>query len=88
MVKWQIVHTKKSLKDFNKLSQSPLKKKTRDLLDIIMHDPFKNPPPYEKLVGDLKGLYFRRINLHHRLVYQLFPDKKVIKIMSMWTHYE
>jgi toxin YoeB len=88
VVKWQIVHTKRSLKDFDKLSQSSLKKKIRDLLDVIIENPFKNPPPYEKLVGDLKGLYSRRINLHHRLVYQLFPDKEIIKIISMWTHYE
>jgi len=79
MVKWQIVHTKRSLKDFDKFSQSSLKKKIRDLLDVLIENPFKNPPPYEKLVGDLKGLYSRRINLHHRLVYQLFQTRISLK---------
>lgn len=88
MVKWEIVHTKRSVKDFEKISQCPLKKKVRDLLDVIITDPFKTPPPYEKLCGDLKGLYSRRINLNHRLVYQILSDQKIIKIMSMWTHYE
>ncbi len=88
MVVWDIVHTKRSLKDFEKVSQSPLKKKVRDLLDLIVTDPFKNPSPVEKLSGDLKGLYSRRINLHHRLVYQVFTDKKIIKVASMWPHYE
>jgi toxin YoeB len=88
MVVWKIVHTKRSLKDFEKISQSPLKNKVRELLDIIIKDPFKNPPPYEKLCGDLKGLYSRRINLQHRLVYQVFSDNKIIKVASMWTHYQ
>ena len=66
MVRWQIVHTKRSLKDFEKISQSPLKEKVRDLLDILSIDPFKNPPAYKKLSGDLQGLYSRRINIQHR----------------------
>jgi len=88
MVKWELIHTKRSLKDFEKVSESPLKENVRKLLDIIRENPFKNPPPYEKLSGNLKGSYSRRINLHHRLVYQPIPNKKVIKILSMWTHYE
>lgn len=88
MVTWEIVHTKRSLKDFEKISQSSLKKKVRDLLDIMVVDPFQNPPPFEKLTGNLAGLYSRRINLHHRLVYQLIVDKKIIRVLSMWTHYE
>lgn len=87
-MKWEIVHTKRSLKDFEKISQSSLKKKVRNLLDIMISDPLKNPPPYEKLSGNLKGLYSRRINLQHRLIYQLFLDEKIIKVVSMWTHYE
>ena len=88
MVTWQIVYTKQSLKDFKKISQTPLKKNVKALLDIMVMDPFKNPPPFKKLTGDLSGLYSRRINLQHRLVYQLFPDSKVIQVISMWTHYE
>ncbi len=87
-MKWEVVHTKRSLKDFEKISQSSLKKKDRALLDVMISDPLKNPPPYEKLSGNLKGLYSRRINLQHRLIYQLFLDKKIIKVVSMWTHYE
>ena len=85
---WKIVHTKRSLNDFEKISQYPLKKNVRSLLDLMINDPLKNPPPFKKLTGDLGGLYSRRINLQHRLVYQLFEDQKIIKIMSMWTHYE
>lgn len=85
---WKIVHTKRSLKDFEKISQSPLKKNVRSLLDIMVIDPLKNPPPLKKLTGDLSGLYSRRINLQHRLVYQLLEDEKIIKILSMWSHYE
>jgi Txe/YoeB family toxin of toxin-antitoxin system len=88
MSTWKIVHTKRSLKDFEKISQSLLKKNVRSLLDITLINPFKNPPPFEKLTGDLSGLYSRRINLQHRLVYQLIEEQKIIKIMSMWTHYE
>lgn len=88
MVNWKIVHTKRSTKDFKKISQTPLKKKVKHMLDLMIVDPFQNPPPFEKLTGDLSGMYSRRINFHHRLVYQLIPDKKVIKILSMWTHYE
>jgi Txe/YoeB family toxin of toxin-antitoxin system len=88
MVTWEIVHTKRSLKDFEKISGSPLKKKVRALLDIMLINPFQNPPPFEKLTGNLNGLYSRRINLHHRLVYQVIIDKKMVKVMSMWTHYE
>jgi toxin YoeB len=88
MVAWQIVYTKQSLKDFKKISRTPLKKNVKILLDILTLDPFKNPPPFKKLTGDFIGLYSRRINLQHRLVYQLSPESKVIKVVSMWTHYE
>lgn len=88
MVTWKIVYTKRSLKDFEKISQSSLKKKVRDLLDVMESDPLKNPPPFEKLTGNLAGCYSRRINIQHRLVYQLFSEEKTIKVMSMWTHYE
>jgi len=88
MVTWKIVHTKRSLKDFEKISQIPLKKNVRSLLDIMTVDPLKNPPPFKKLTGDLTGLYSRRINLQHRLVYQMLEDEKIIKLLSMWAHYE
>lgn len=85
---WEIVHTKRSLKDFKKIAQGPLKKNVRALLDVLAIDPFENPPPFEKLTGNLTGLYSRRINLQHRLVYQVFSEQKTVKIVSMWTHYE
>ena len=88
MVKWQIVHTKRSLKDFGKVSTSSLKPRVRALLDILLENPYQNPPPYEKLAGDLKSLYSRRINIQHRLIYEIREAEKVIKIMSMWSHYE
>lgn len=88
MVKWEIVHTKRSLKDFEIISQSPLKEKVRGLLDVLSRDPFKTPPPFKKLSGDLKGLYSRRINIQHRLIYQPITEKKIVKVLSMWTHYD
>ncbi len=88
MVKWEIIYTKQAIKDSKKIKESGLKEKVLVLLDIIGEDPFKNPPTYEKLVGDLAGAYSRRINIQHRLVYQVFQDKKIVRVLRMWTHYE
>lgn len=88
MVKWQLVFTRQAQKDAKKIKQSGLKPQTERLLEILSDDPFQNPPPYEKLVGDLSGAYSRRINIQHRLVFQVLNDIKTIKIIRMWTHYE
>jgi toxin YoeB len=88
MVSWQIVYTKQAQKDAKRISQSGLKSKTEKLLTVLAEDPFQNPPPYEKLVGDLSGAYSRRTNIQHRLVYQVFENEKVVKVIRMWTHYE
>ena len=88
MVSWQLVFTKQAQKDAKKITLSGLKPQTERLLKIIKENPFKNPPPYEKLAGDLSGAYSRRINIQHRLVYQVLDDIKTIKIIRMWTHYE
>ena len=85
---WKIVYTKKARKDAKKLSLSGLRPKAERVLKIIAQNPFQNPPPYEKLVGDLSGAYSRRLNAQHRLVYQVLRDKKIIKVIRMWTHYE
>lgn len=85
---WELVYAKQAVKDSKKLADSGLKKKALQLLDIIKNDPFQNPPPYEKLLGDLAGAYSRRINIQHRLIYQVFQEEKVIRILRMWTHYE
>ncbi len=85
---WQLVYTKHAQKDAKKLSSAGLKNKAKDLLDIVANNPFQNPPPYEKLVGDLSGAYSRRINIQHRLVYQIIEEQKVVKVLRMWTHYE
>lgn len=85
---WILVFTQQAQKDAKKLSSSGLKEKTVTLLDIIKESPFKKPPPYEKLVGDLAGAYSRRINIQHRIVYQVLADENTIKILRMWTHYE
>ncbi len=86
--KWQIVYTNQANKDSLKLKSVGLKPKTLILLNLISKNPFQNPPNYEKLKGDLSGFYSRRINRQHRLVYQVFKNKKIIKIVRMWTHYE
>ena len=83
-----IVFAKRAEKDAKKLEQAGLDKKAKELLKIIKINPYQNPPPYEKLVGDLTGLYSRRINIKHRLVYEVLEKEKTIKILSMWTHYE
>ncbi|NMB96084.1 MAG: Txe/YoeB family addiction module toxin [Clostridiaceae bacterium] len=85
---YRIVFTKRAEKDIKKLEQTGLDKKAKELLRIIRDNPYKNPPPYEKLVGDLKGQFSRRINITHRLVYQVLDEEKTIKVLSMWTHYE
>ena len=88
MVSWKLVFTKQAQKDVKKIAQSGLKPQVERLLEIIKENPFKNPPPYEKLVGDLSGAYSRRINIQHRLVYQVLNEIKTVKIIRMWTHYE
>ena len=85
---WQLVFTKHAQKDAKKLAASGLKPNAQALLDVLAGNPFQTPPPYEKLVGDLAGAYSRRINIQHRLVYQLLPDEKIVKVLRMWTHYE
>jgi len=82
------VYTKQAQKDAKKLAASGLKNKAQLLLEIIKNDPFQKPPPYEKLVGDLSGAYSRRINIQHRLVYQVYEKEHVIKVIRLWTHYE
>jgi Txe/YoeB family toxin of toxin-antitoxin system len=88
MVKWELVYAKQALKDAKKLSSSGLKAKAEKLLEIISEDPFRNPPPFEKLVGDLSGAYSRRINIQHRAVYEVFADLRIVKVLRLWTHYE
>ncbi len=85
---WSIVYTKQAQKDARKLASSNLKPQAQRLLDIIAKNPFQNPPPYEKLVGDLAGAYSRRINIQHRLVYQVYDAERTVKVVRMWTHYE
>ncbi|MEK7859514.1 MAG: Txe/YoeB family addiction module toxin [Elusimicrobiota bacterium] len=85
---WQLVFTKQAQKDAKKLSASGLKPKAETLLRILEKNPFQNPPPFEKLVGDLSGAYSRRVNIQHRLVYQVFTDIKTVKVIRLWTHYE
>lgn len=85
---WKLVYTKQAQKDAKKLAASGLKPKAKQLLDTLSEDPFQNPPPYERLVGDLADAYSRRINIKHRLVYQVLEDLRTIKVLRMWTHYE
>jgi len=87
-VSWQIVFTKQAQKDAKKVSGSGLREKTEKLIQILRDNPYQTPPPYEKLVGDLADAYSRRINIQHRLVYQIIEDKKTVKIIRMWTHYD
>jgi len=87
-VTWKLVYTKHAQIDAKKLVASGLKNKAKSLLEIIEKDPYQNPPPYEKLVGDLSGAYSRRINIQHRLVYQVYEKEHVIKVIRLWTHYE
>lgn len=85
---WSLVYTSQAKKDAKKLASASLKQTTQVLLDIIRQNPYQNPPPYEKLVGDLSGAYSRRINIQHRLVYQILDEENIVKILRMWTHYE
>ena len=85
---WTLVYTKQAQKDAKKLAASGLKPKAEKLLEILSENPLQNPPPYEKLVGDLVGSYSRRINIQHRLVYQILDSEKVVKVIRMWSHYE
>lgn len=85
---WELVFAKHAQKDAQKLAASGLKAKAQELLAIIKENPFQNPPPYEKLVGDLAGSYSRRINIQHRLVYEVLQDQNVVKVLRMWSHYE
>lgn len=85
---WKILYTKQAQKDAKKLAASGMKLKAQRLLGIIAENPYQTPPPYEKLVGDLAGAYSRRINIQHRLVYQVLEDIRTVKVLRMWTHYE
>jgi len=88
VVTWNLAYSKFALKDSKKLSAAGLKGKAQALLGLLEVDPFQNPPPYEKLVGDLKGVYARRINIQHRLVYEVFCKEKTVRVLRMWSHYE
>jgi len=88
VVRWDLVYTKQAQKDAKKLASSNLRNKAQTLLDIIQIDPFQNPPPYEQLVGDLEGACSSRINIQHRLVYEVIESENTVKILRMWTHYE
>lgn len=85
---WQVVFTKQAKKDAKKIARSGLKPQAERLLEILRADPYQNPPPYEKLLGELSGACSRRINIQHRLVYQILDDIKTVKVIRMWTHYE
>jgi len=88
MVMWQLVFTKQAQKDSKKIARSGLKPNAERLLQILKEDPYRMPPPYEKLLGDLSGAFSRRINIQHRLVYQILDEIKTVKVIRMWTHYE
>ncbi|SFR37423.1 toxin-antitoxin system, toxin component, Txe/YoeB family [Marinobacter gudaonensis] len=85
---WKLVYTKQAQKDAKKLASSGLKPKAQELLALIAEDPYRKPPPFEKLIGDLAGGYSRRINIQHRLVYQVLEDEQVVKVLRLWSHYE
>lgn len=87
-MKWSLVFTKQAQKDAKKLAAAGLKPKAKELLEVLEINPFQSPPRYEKLVGDLTGAYSRRINIQHRLVYQVLEDRRIVKVIRMWTHYE
>lgn len=84
---WQLVFSRHAGKDAKKLAAAGLKPKAQELLTILSNDPFQNPPPYEKLVGDLAGAYSRRINIQHRLVYEVFIKERIVRVLRMWSHY-
>ena len=85
---WELVFTKQAQKDAKKLAGAGLKNKAQVLLEVLAENPFQNPPPYEKLIGDLEGAYSRRITIQHRLVYQVLREEKIVKVIRLWTHYE
>lgn len=85
---WAVVYAKQAVKDAKKLAESGLKAKAQQLLGVLANDPFQNPPPFEKLVGDLAGAYSRRINIQHRIVYEVFATEKTVRVLRMWTLYE
>lgn len=85
---WTVVFSKHALKDAKKLAAAGLKPRTEELLKLLAEDPFRNPPPYEKLVGDLAGAWSRRINIQHRLVYEVFTERRTVRVLRMWSHYE
>jgi toxin YoeB len=87
-VSWSIVYSRQAQKDARKIAAANLRSQTQRLLDIIAKNPFQSPPPYEKLMGDLAGAYSRRINIQHRLVYQVYRAERTVKVLRMWTHYE
>lgn len=87
-MKWEVVFAKHAVKDAKKLAAAGLKSKAQDLLEVLQNDPFQNPPAYEKLVGDLNGAYSRRINIQHRIVYEVFKNERIVRVLRMWTHYE
>jgi Txe/YoeB family toxin of toxin-antitoxin system len=87
-VTWQVVFTRHAQKDAPKLATAGLKTKAQELLNVLAENPFQNPPPYEKLVGDLAGAYSRRLNIQHRLVYEVIPEQSLVKVLRMWSHYE
>ena len=85
---YDLLYSKRAIKDIEKLKRSNLEEKAKSLIEIIKNNPYQNPPPYEKLIGDLQGYISRRINIQHRLVYKVLEEEKIIKIYRMWTHYE
>ena len=88
MVSWRILYSEHAQKDAKKVAAAGLKDKAKELLAVLPADPFQRPPPYEKLVGDLAGTYSRRINIQHRLVYEVFAKERVVRVLRMWSHYE
>jgi Txe/YoeB family toxin of toxin-antitoxin system len=88
VVSWELVFAKQALKDAKKIAASGLKPKAQELLGVLAKDPFQNPPPFEKLVGDLAGAYSRRINIQHRMVYEVFSNERTVRVLRMWTHFE
>lgn len=87
-MRYRLIYTKQAVRDGKKLKGTSLAKKTKELLLILEEDPFRSPPPFEKLLGDLTGAYSRRINIQHRLVYQVLRKRKIVKVLRLWTHYE
>jgi len=87
-VTWKLVYTRQAQKDARNLASSGLKSNAQELLVLLSEDPYRKPPPFEKLIGDLAGAFSRRINIHHRLVYQVLEDEKLVKVLRLWSHYE